>query len=199
MTNETRAERQEAAATRRRWITLAEVVAVAGVIIAALTLYNSWSERRDAEAEKVAAQASAAGERTRIDLTATVKDGGDALLLRDARHEIQDVTVTFPKAIGVSPQHAGADPEIEADWFGAPLLKLTDHGTDDRTGRLPVLVTVQYFDGDATRTGSGIYDLVWKTEGRFLRGRALKLEGLRVRERGGSQARVDALWGREKP
>ena len=44
--SDTPSERAEAAATRRRWITLAEVVAVAGVLIGALTLYTNWSDRR---------------------------------------------------------------------------------------------------------------------------------------------------------
>ena len=38
MSTKTPTERCEAAATRRRWVTLAEVVAVAGVLIAALII-----------------------------------------------------------------------------------------------------------------------------------------------------------------
>ena len=199
MSSETPTERREAAATRRRWVTLAEVVAVAGVLIAALTLWTNWSEHRADEADKIAAQSSAARERSRIELSAIVQDGGDTLLLKDARHDLQDVTVTFPRALGVSPQRPPAESVIDASWFAAPLLKLTDGGSDDRAGRLPVLVSVRYFDGDTTRSASGIYDVIWKTEGRMLRGRALKLEGLRVRQRGGDQAKLDAIWAREKP
>ncbi|WP_380779433.1 hypothetical protein [Sphingomonas sp. R86520] len=199
MSTETPTERQEAAATRRRWVTLAEVVAVAGVLIAALTLWTNWSDHRADEADKIAAQSSAAHERSKIDLSAIVQDGGDTLLLKDARHDLQDVTITFPRALGVAAQRPPAEPVIDGSWFSAPLLKLTDGGADDRAGRLPVLVSVQYFDGDATRSASGIYDVIWKTEGRVLRGRALKLEGLRVRQRGGDQAKLDAIWAKEKP
>jgi len=199
MSSETPTERREAAATRRRWVTLAEVVAVAGVLIAALTLWTNWSEHRADEADKIAAQSSAARERSRIELSAIVQDGGDTLLLKDARHDLQDVTITFPRALGVSPQRLPAEPVIDASWVSAPLLKVTDGGSDDRAGRLPVRVSVHYFDGDTTRSASGIYDVIWKTEGRMLRGRALKLEGLRVRQRGGDQAKLDAIWAREKP
>jgi type VI protein secretion system component VasK len=104
MSTETPTERREAAATRRRWVTLAEVVAVAGVLIAALTLWTNWSDHRANEADKIAAQSSAARERTKIDLSAIVQDGGNTLLLKDARHDLQDVTITFPRALGVSPQ-----------------------------------------------------------------------------------------------
>lgn len=200
MSTETPTERREAAATRRRWVTLAEVVAVAGVLIAALTLWTNWSDHRANEADKIAAQSSAARERTKIDLSAIVQDGGNTLLLKDARHDLQDVTITFPRALGVSPQRPPAEPVIDKSWFSKPLLKLTDGGADNRAGRLPVLVSVQYFDGDTTRSASGIYEVIWKTEaGLPLMGRSLKLEGLRVRQRGGDQAKLDAIWGKEKP
>jgi len=53
MSTETPTERREAAATRRRWVTLAEVVAVAGVLIAALTLSAGWAT---AHTQGIAAQ-----------------------------------------------------------------------------------------------------------------------------------------------
>jgi predicted negative regulator of RcsB-dependent stress response len=57
MSRETPTERREAAETRRRWVTLAEVLAVAGVLIAALTLWSNWSERNADKAEKASAKA----------------------------------------------------------------------------------------------------------------------------------------------
>lgn len=196
--SETPAERREAAATRRRWVTLAEVLAVAGVVIAALGLWNSWSERRAAAIEKAATQASEARERGRVDLTAAVEDDGARLRLTDERHELRDLVVSFPRDLGVARQQPVAEVAIEADWVAAPLLKLTDGGEDDRTGRVPVLVQVSYWDGDVARTATGVYDLIWRTEGQLLRGRNLRLEALRLRQRGGNQARIDAIWRREK-
>lgn len=198
MSGETPAERREAAATRRRWVSLAEIVAVAGVVIAALTLWNSWSERRDAESAKVAAESSEAKARTRVEITATVQDDGRSLLLKDAAHDIQDARFAFPKALGVTAQKPVVDPSIDVRWFEDALLKLTDGGADERAGRLPVFVTTRYWDGDVQRSATGIYDVVWRTEGRLLRGRTLRLEGLRLRQRGGTQARIDALWAAEK-
>lgn len=199
MSGETPTERKEAAATRRRWVTLAEVIAVAGVLIAALTLWTNWSEHRANEADKIAAQSTAAHERSRIDLSAIVQGGGDLLLLKDARHDLQDVTITFPRALGVTPQRPPAEPVIEASWVSDAMLKLTDGGSDDRAGRLPVLVSVKYFDSDTTRSAVGIYDVIWKTHGRRFRSRAFELEGLRIRQLGGDQAKLDAIWAREKP
>ncbi len=194
----TGSETAEQKATRRRWINLAELVAVAGVIIAALGLYVSWSDRRESAADKAATVAADAREKGRLDLTATA-DGKEVLRLADAKHDLTDVTIAFPTALGVSAQRPTGDPVIEAKPFAEKLLKLTDGGADDRSGRLPVLVTASYVDGDATRTARDLYDVVWRTQGRLLRGRALELTGLRLRQRGGNQAALDAAWGREKP
>ncbi len=185
--------------TRRRWLTLAELVAVAGVVIAALSLWQNWSDRRADKAAAVAAGAAAAKDKARIELTATVADGGRVLKLADLRHDISDVTVTYPKALGVPVQHPSGNPVISADAIAAPLLKLTDGGADDRTGRLPALITVTYVDGDDSRSASGLYDVVWATHGRFGRGRVLKLTGLRLRQRGGDAAALELAWTREKP
>ncbi len=195
-------ERREAAATRRRWVSLAEAVAVAGLVIGALTLWLSWSDKRDARVEKATEQAETARERARIELIGTPARDGESLALKDERHDLSDATVTFPKALGIAPQRPSGDPAIELSWFRDPLLSLTDHGPDDRTGRLPVLLTVRYWDGDTARTATGIYDIVWSTNGRalgFIRGRALHLKGLRLRQRGGDQAALDAAWARLKP
>ena len=192
-------ETPDQAATRRRWITLAEVVAVAGVVIAGLSLYTTWSDRRADETARVAERSQAAREQARVELVGTVRDGGKALALTDARHDLSEASVTFPKALGVGPQHPAGDPVIEAGWFAERLLELTDGGSDEKTGRLPVLVTVRYFAGDEARTASGIYDVVWRTQGHMLRGRSLAVEGLKLRQHGGSQAALDAAWARLKP
>lgn len=196
---ETREERKEAAATRRRWVTLAEAVAVVGVVIAALTFWQGWSDRRADQAEKAAAAAAEATERARVDLKASVQDGGRALLLSSDTHEIGEAAVTWPSALASGVQRPPADPIVEVAPVQAALLKATDGGPDDRSGRVPALITVTYLDGDARRSATAIYDVIWRTEGRVLRGRALRFDGLRLRERGGNRARLDAIWAREKP
>ena len=98
-------ETKDQAQTRRRWITLAEVVAVAGVVIAALTLYGNWQERRDAAADKAIEQASASRDKTRFTLRGTVaSDKRSIVLAREEAHPLGDIRVTFPTALGVAPQ-----------------------------------------------------------------------------------------------
>ena len=193
---ETPTERAEAAATRRRWVSLAELVGVAGLIIAALGLWLGWSDRRADDTAKRAAQASEAKVRTLVMLKASVD--GDTLKLADPAHDVQEIDVRFPAALGVADRN-DVDPAIQAGWVSDALLKLTDGGADDRSGRLPVLITASYWDADVQRHDSAIYDVTWRTEGRVLRGRALRLTGLKLRERTASAARLDAIWSSERP
>ena len=192
---QTPAERAEAAAIRRRWITLGEVVAVAGLIISALALYLSYAERRADEAERQHDKATEAKARAAVLLTATPVDGGRRLLLKDAAHPVQSVTVHFPGALGIASQTSTLTPEIDARWIAAKLIALTAKGPDDATGRVPVLIEADYWDGDTRVHDRAIYDIVWQSHGRLIEGRALRLMGLMLHQRrGASQAAVDARW-----
>ena len=189
-------DRAEAAATRRRWVTLAELVGVAGVVIAAFGLWLTWSDRRADDQAKRAEQASERKVRTLVMLKASVD--GDNLTLTDPAHDVQTIDIRFPKALGVAAQ-TDADPKIAAGWVSAPMLKLTDGGPDTQSGRLPVLITASYWDADVERHDAAIYDVSWKTEGRFMQGRAFRIEGLKLKERTASVARLEAIWARQKP
>ena len=180
---------------RRRWLTLAEFVAVAGLLIGALGLYLSWSDRREAETARVAEAAGKAKVARIVRLEATVAGKGDRLELADATHKIETLDVRFPAALGVAPREAVPGGRIETDWFRAALLKATDGGRDDAEGRLPVLIDAHWWDADVRRSDRAIYDLVWRTRGGGpFQGRSLKLTGLVLRERGGTAKRLDALW-----
>lgn len=197
-TPETPAEKAEARAIRKRWVTLGELLAVAGVIIAALTLWNSFYERRDAEQvrqdERRAAQESAAAESRRIGLVATDK-GGSSLAFKGVECALQSTDITFPAALGVGPQFTVTVHEIQSDWFAKPLRKLTD-GTKQRDGRIPVLIESRCIGASGARLERAIYDIVYRMEPRILQSRAVRVRGLIFREQAGTnaKARLDALW-----
>jgi hypothetical protein len=189
-------ETPDQAATRRRWVSLAEIVAVSGVIIGALTLWMNWSERQESAREKAVASAAATAAEARFALRAEVADGGREIRLSDSIHELLDTSITFPKSLGVEARRP-ATPRIARDWFADGILKATDGGADEREGRLPVLVNASYRVGDATRHGRAIVDIVWRTEGRLIGGRSLTVEAARIREKGGDAKRIEALWAAE--
>lgn len=192
-------ETHEERARRRRWLSLAELVAVASVLIGALSLYLNWSDRRDTQAER-AAEISTRSKGERImRLEWTVAGGGETLTLADATHKVETVDLRFPASLGAAAHDGVPEPRIEAAWVRDALLKATDGGADEQEGRLPVLITAHWWDADVKRSDRAIYDLVWRTHGRPLRGRALELTALVLRERGGSARRIDALWRAPRP
>lgn len=187
----------EAAATRRRWINLGEFVAVAGLVIGGVGLWLNWSDRRADVADKQAERTAEVRQAARYEIAATVGKNDTLEFARDERHPLGDITLAFPAALGLEPLTTPTQSVAKAGYEHA-LLKGTDGGADTQTGTLPVLVTVQYWDGDTQRAAHGIYDIVWHTEGRRVFGRALHIVGFKRRERGGTQARVDALWTAER-
>lgn len=187
-------EAADRAKSRRRLLSLAEFVAVAGLLVAALTLYLNWSQRRSDAADRAATASAQRNERARLDLTTTVEDDGRRLLLRDPNHDLQELAIDFPVKSGIGRQVPVGDPVIEAEPIAGPMLALTDGKADAKEGRLPVLITTRYWDGDSARTVTGLYDVIWSIHGRFLRGRTLRLEGLRLKDRNGTRAKLDAAW-----
>lgn len=187
-------EAADRAKSRRRLLTLAEFVAVAGLCVAALTLYLNWSQRRSDAADRAATANAQRSERARLDLTATAEGDGRRLALRDPNHDLQEVSIVFPTRSGIGRQVPVGDPVVEAEPIARPILAMTDGQADTKEGRLPVLITTRYWDGDTARTATGLYDVIWSTHGRWLRGRTLRLEGLRLKDRNGTTAKLDAAW-----
>lgn len=91
----------EAAAIRRRWITLGEVLAVVAVIISALTLWNNWSERSDSKAAESASAERASARAGTLVLVAA--DSGERVLVlkpSSADQTVQSQKIAFPLAAG---------------------------------------------------------------------------------------------------
>lgn len=189
-------ETPDQAATRRRWISLAELVTVSGLIIGALTLWMNWSDKRHSAAEKAAERVAANAAEARFSLQASLTRDGNEVELVDPRHDLLETTITFPSRLKVAPKSPATAP-IEKDWFADAVLQAMDGGADSREGRLPVLVTASYRSGNEMRSGSAIVEIVWRTRGNLLRGRSLSLEASRVRELGGTSKAVDRLWADE--
>ena len=197
---ETAAEKAEARAIRRRWITIGELVAVAGVLIAAVSLWLNWADRREDTAKADAEKAAAARKAVTATLIGKAEDGGRRVVLGDPNQPaLADIAVAFPRALGIPPQTSIVEPRVEADWVKGPLLKLTDGGADAVRGKLPVLITATIVEGDRPLTDRAIYDVVFATEGHTFSGRSLRLEGVVFRERvaGDATARLDSLWAAE--
>jgi hypothetical protein len=192
----------EAAATRRRWITLAEVLTVVAVAISGLTLWNSWSERRDSETSRQVEARQASSRAATLVLTAT-SSGKGTLLLKPAAEEqaVQSQTIAFPTPLALAPAQTTGEPRIEATWFESALEKARDKADlpDDSRGdeRLPVAITTRFLVDGKPHEDVAIYDIGYTISGHWLSGHTVTLRGLslvsRVK-RATSQASLNARW-----
>jgi hypothetical protein len=192
-------DREQSRQARRRWITLGEIVGVAGLIVAALSLYLGWAGRRDDEvarrAEQVAARKAEAEQRRHIGLVATDADG-EVLSFKGVACTLQSADIRFPGALGVPAQNTALSYRIEADWFDAPLLEALEPAKVEQ-GRLPVLIESRCTGEDGDRVEHAIYEIPYRVDSRLLRGKTVHLRGLVLREyvsAATGQARLDAAW-----
>lgn len=192
----------EAAATRRRWITLAEVLTVIAVGISALTLWNSWSERRDSEAARQDEARRASNRAQTLVLTAA-STTDDALTLKPASADqsVQSQTVRFPSALGIASAATTGEPRIEADWFADALKKAREKAglPDESRGdeRLPVVIATRFLVDGKPHDDVAIYDVGYSIAGRWLTGHSLTLRGISLVSRvhgDRAQPALDARW-----
>ena len=201
--SETPQERAEAARVRRRWINLGELVAILALVISGLTLWNSYRERTNAEAEHAQASQQSAKKATTLILKATADKEGRTLALAPHADEqaIQSQTIYFPAKLGISPAETSSDARIEKRWFdGALVSARKDAGVEAAPGdaRLPVLIETHYLtDGDA-HVDRAIYELGYVTSHSLIGGTEVHLRGLSrtgaVKSVDAGQKQIDAIW-----
>ena len=184
---------------RRRWLTVGEFIAAAGLIIAGVSLYLGWADRRDDEARQRAEQEeerqAESAQRSRIGLVATDADGG-VLTFKGAACTLQSADVSFPQALDVPSQSTAPSYRIEAEWFDGPLLDALKPAKVEQ-GRLPVLIESRCVDADGDRIEHAIYEIPFRVDSALLTGKSIRLRGLVLREYVGSgdgQARLDTAW-----
>ncbi|HEX8223439.1 MAG TPA: hypothetical protein VF605_06460 [Allosphingosinicella sp.] len=191
-------ERREAAAIRRRWITLGEILAVIGVLISGLALWNSWSERSAAENERAAQKAQQAN----VSRTLLLKPSGGgkrlAITAHDPDQAIQSQTLIFPSAFALGAFET-TEPRIEAEWMKRALKKAREKDEKVRgDARMPVAITTRFIAGGRSLTDTALYDVGYKESGGGLfEGREVELKGLSLIRRGAegtAQKQLDALW-----
>jgi hypothetical protein len=198
-----------------RWLSLAELVGIAALVIAGLGYWDSHRARTQADREKAAEarerqaqaqkEAQAGALRRAFLMTGTPQAGGEQLRLSAVHSEqvIQTQEVRFPAEVRVDPVQTTGNPRLEASWFEAGLAKAL-HARDDtrKTGRLPVAIATTYIEDGQTKTDRSVYQLGYSLHPRVLRADKVEMEGLSLVRRGTSddlQGLVDGLWAHQAP
>ncbi|ATY34536.1 hypothetical protein CVN68_09655 [Sphingomonas psychrotolerans] len=192
----------EAAAIRRRWITLGEVLGVIAVTISALTLWNGWSERSESKAAK-SAEAKQTSAKAATLLLLAGDSGRRELALRPAStgQSIQSQKILLPGALKVAPVETTGEPRIEAKWFESALIKAREaaHMPDDSRGdeRLPVVIITRFLTDGVPHEDVALYDLGYTVTGRLLSGHNVALRGLSFVSRAtpeNARSKLDQRW-----
>ena len=200
---ETPQERSEAARVRRRWLNLGELLAIVAVVISALTLWNSYRERTNTEAEHRAAAEKGSKSVATIIFHVTADRGGTTLSLtpRVESQTIQSQTIIFPSGLGVSPIDTTGDARIERGWFDSELAKARKAAgaKHDQPGdaRLPLLITTHFLVDGEPKVDRGMFELGYEASHAFLSGTTIRLKGLSrvgtARDEAGGKKQLDLL------
>jgi hypothetical protein len=193
-----------------RALTLAEIVGITAVAIAALGYWDTHRERVQVQREKAAAerehQAEArAGALKQSFLMSGQPQGGDLIRLAPVHpgQVVQTQAVSFPAEVRGDAVETTGNPRIEAGWLEGGMEKaLKERGAKAERGRVPVGVATTYIEDGQEKTDRSIYLVAYSLHPRMLRSAKVELEGLSLLRRGVGedlQKAVDATWDREHP
>lgn len=157
--------------SRRRWINLGEGVAVVGLLISGLALWNSWGRDDPKPVVAVADQPRAIP----LALRGKVLDDGKGLAISpvESSHALDSLTLSVP---GKPPLELGGDPVISA----AVVEGLLPDGKKDGRGVLLVSFAARYIEAGTERRTASRYRLDYRwVNGGLFGGHSLRLTGMK--------------------
>jgi hypothetical protein len=159
--------------TRRRWINLGEIIALAALVVSAIGVWIAWKSSSNDKLTRVVEQRPAVP----LALRGAVDGDGRALTIMpaDPSHALETLTVMIK---GSPPIEVGGDGRLSASDVAA-VLKGREKEAKDVAFSVPVRLGARYVDNGTERRGGGPYILRYKWEGGGLfGGRSLHLLGL---------------------
>lgn len=159
--------------SRRRWINLGELIAIAALIVSATGVWIAWKSSNQDKPARLVEQRPAVA----LALRATANGDGRALTIMpaDPSHALESLTVTIK---GAPPLDLGSDGQLAARDVET-ALRGREKEAKDVTYGISVRIDARYVESGAERRGGGAYVIRYKWEGGGLfGGRSLHLTGL---------------------
>jgi len=159
--------------TRRRWITLGEIIGIAALIVSGIGVWIAWKSSNEDRPTRVVEQRSAVP----LALRGTADGDGSTLTIMpaDPSHALEGLIVSIKGAAKID---VGSDGRLSASDVQA-ALKGREKEAKDVTHSVPVRIDARYVEMGKDRRGGGTYVLRYKWEGGGLfGGRSLRLVGL---------------------
>ena len=159
---------------KRKFINIGEIVAVGGLAISGLALWNSWRSGDREIAEIIGEKAP----QVPLALRGTVEDKGKSLSLAPVEkdHALEELTVTaVPPAKGSAP--FGSDPMIAAALIESWL---PDDTAREGAGSMTVSIQARYIEHGESRTAKQRYRVSYGwVDGGLFSGKSLRITGIR--------------------
>ena len=166
-------DNSEEAKRRRRLITLGEVIAIAGLAISGLALWNSWKSDKDDKPAVVVERAKSVP----LALRGKVEDDGKALRLSPAEpsHALDSVTVlALPPGSGSADY--GSDPLLSASTIESWLPKGEKR---EGVGGVNLMVETHYIEAGETRIAKQRYRVAYRwADGGLFGGKSPRLTSI---------------------
>jgi hypothetical protein len=159
--------------TRRRWITLGEIIGIAALIVSGIGVWIAWKSSNEDRPTRVVEQRSAVP----LALRGTADGDGGTLTIMpaDPSHALEGLIVSIKGAAKID---VGSDGRLSASDVQA-ALKGREKEAKDVTHNVPVRIDARYVEMGKDRRGGGNYVLRYKWQGGGLfGGRSLRLVGL---------------------
>ncbi|MFL6731222.1 MAG: hypothetical protein ACJ8EP_02660 [Sphingomicrobium sp.] len=159
--------------TRRRWINLGEVIALAALTVSAVGVWIAWKSSNEDKPTRIVEERNSVP----LALRGSADSMGDTLTIMpaDPSHALESLKVVIK---GASPIDVGSDGKLSASDVEA-ALKQREKEAKDVTHSVAVRVDARYVEAGADRRGGGSYVLRYRWEGGGLfGGRSLHLLGL---------------------
>ena len=145
--------------TRRRWINLGELIALAALIVSAAGVWIAWKNNAQEKTTRVVEQRSSVP----LALRAAADQDGRSLSIMpaDPSHALESLTILIK---GASPITIGSDGRLSASDLQSSLTG-HDKGTKDVAYSVPVRIDARYVEDGTDRRSAGNYVIRYKWEG----------------------------------
>ena len=159
--------------SRRRWISLGEIIAIAALAVSAVGVWVAWKSSRNDGPTRVVEQRQAIP----LTLRARREDDGRRLEISpvESSHALESLTIKIGRA---SPLSVGSDGELAASDVES-ALGARENEPKNRTLSVGAKIDAHYVEMGKEKSSSGSYTLryQWKSGGLFS-GRSLHLVAL---------------------
>jgi hypothetical protein len=159
--------------SRRRWINLGELIALAALIVSAAGVWISWKNNSEDKPSRIVEQRPSVP----LTLRGTVQGNGQELTIVpvESAHGLQSLTVTIKGAPTID---LGSDGRLQASDVQT-AIRNREKEAKDVTYSVPVRIDAHYVEMGKDKRGGGNYVLRYRWEGGGLFGsRSLHLVGL---------------------